>query len=197
MSTNTTGIHIDFASLNGAQTVEHTVTTKWLVTGVANGIDMGRMSISSERRDFPPGISGRHTAEKPSVCYLELGVTPGALPPFSYILTLRASLKEFDIRPAGDAQFSGNYYNIDETISQTIVAQNRGFLESGHYDGLIRHSAAALATFDTKETVHALLPSAIGRFTIEKIEPLGGESPPVEIRWPDGRTESSIQYYPK
>ena len=76
MSTNATDIHIDFGSLKGAKTVEHRVTTEWLVTGVANGIDMGRMSISSERRDFAPGISGRHTAEKPSVCFLELDVNP-------------------------------------------------------------------------------------------------------------------------
>jgi hypothetical protein len=196
MDTNATGIQIDFSSLNGAQTVEHTVTTEWLVTGVANGIDMGRMSISSERRDFAPGISGRHTAEKPSVCFLELDVKPESPPPFSYLLTVEAPLKEFDIRPAGDAPFSGNYYNADETISQIIVEQNRAFLESGHYNGLIRYSAAALAKLDTKETVHALLPSAIGKFTIKKIEPLGTGSPPVEIRWPDGRTESSTKYYP-
>jgi hypothetical protein len=156
---------------------------------------MGRMSISSERRDFAPGISGRHTAEKPSVCFLELGVTPDAPPPFSYMFTLKAPLREFDIRSAGGAPFSGDYYNSDETISQTIVAQNQAFFESGNYDGLIRHSAAALAKLNTKETVHALLPSAIGKFMIEKIEPLGAESPPVEIRWPDGRTESSTKYY--
>ena len=197
MNTNPTGIQIDFTILNGAKTIEHTVTTEWLVTGVAGGIDMGRMSISSDRRDFAQGISGRHTAEKPNVCFLELDVKPESPPPFSYMLTLEASLKEFDIRPAGDALFSGNYYNADETISQTIVEQNRPFLEGGHYDSLIRYSAAAIAKLDAKETVHALLPSAIAKFTIKKIEPLGAESPPVEIRWPDGRAEISSNYYPK
>lgn len=195
MSTNTTGIQIDFATLKGAQTIEHTITTEWLVTGVANGIDMGRTSISADRRDFAPGVSGRHTAEKPSVCYLELDVKPEAPPAFSYMLTLKATLKEFDIRPAGDAQFSGNYYNSDESISQTIVEQNRPFLESGNYNGVVRHSAAAMAKLQTNETVHALLPSAVEKFTIERIEPLGTESPPIEIRWPDGRTESSTKYY--
>lgn len=186
---------IDFSTLNGLQTVEQVVTTKWLVTGVANGIDMSRMSITADRRDFAPGISGRHTSEEEKTSFLELAVQPQAPPPFSYMLTLSAPLKEADICPAGDAVFSGLYYNNDETYSQRIVAHNKGFLESGNYDAIKRFSAAALKQENSYQKVHALFPSAIPKTRIEKIEPLGPDSPPVQIRWPDGKVESTSAYY--
>jgi hypothetical protein len=185
---------VDFHSLTNANTVEHSVTMQWLVTGVVAGIDMGRMSIASGRRDFGPGISGRHTAEMSGTCFRELEVTPTSPPPFSYLITAEAALKEIDIRSAGDAMFSGSYYNPDETISQSIVEQNRPFLESGNYDGVIRHSAAAYHQSKAYETVHALFPSAINKTIIIKIVPLGEHSPSVEIRWPDGRRESTSNY---
>ena len=185
---------IEFSSLNGVKTVEHAVKMQWLVTGVSAGIDMGRMSIASGRLDFGPGISGRHTAENPETCFRELEVTPASPPPFSYLITAEASLKEIDIRSAGDAVFSGNYYNSDETISQGIIEHNRPFLQSGNYDGVVRHSAAAYQKDMTYETVHALLPSAIDKTKIIKVEPLGANSPPVEIRWPDGRRDSTSSY---
>lgn len=164
---------IEFSSLNGVKTVEHAVKMQWLVTGVYAGIDMERMSLASGRRDFGHGISGRHTAEKPETCFRELEVTPASPPPFSYLITAEASLKEIDIRCAGDAVFSGNYYNSDETISQVIIEHNRSFLQSGNYDGVVRHSAAAYHKDKAYETVHALLPSAIEKTKIIKIEPLG------------------------
>lgn len=195
MNTDNSKPKIDFATLQGLQTVEQVVTTKWLVTGVANGIDMSRMSIAAERRDFAPGISGRHTSEQERTSFLELAVQPEAPPPFSYMLTLSAPLKEADICPAGDAAFSGLYYNDDETISQSIVAQNKGFLDSGNYDAISRFSAAALREENSYQKVHALFPSAIPKTRIEKIEPLGPDSPPIQIRWPGGKFESTSDYY--
>jgi hypothetical protein len=186
---------VNFSTLPGIATGEQTISAKWLVTGVSGGIDLGRMSVAPDRRDFGPGISGRQAAAEADTCFLELDVNPKSPPPFSYLVTFTGRVQAVDLRSAGDAAFSGAYYGRDVTPSQDIIEHNRAFLESGNFNAVIRYSAAAQHKRNTLEVVYAFLPSVTGVLEIQNIEPLGDNSPPVPIRWPNGKAENTKDYY--
>src|SRR5258706_241632 len=67
----------------GTEIRESTYTTFWLLTGVAGGIDLNRMSTAS-RRDFPAGVSGSQMGLLPETCFVEVPFFQP--PPFSYLL---------------------------------------------------------------------------------------------------------------
>jgi hypothetical protein len=120
--------------------VDSEYTAYWLLTGVSAGIDLNRMSTASERRDFPAGVSGSHMALRADTCFTEVAVTEET--PFSYLLTFRAKVKEADLRCAGDAAFSGQYYDKDHGYSQEVFIQNSGEFASLGCDCLHHYSAA-------------------------------------------------------
>jgi hypothetical protein len=185
----------NFAMLSGVKTESGNFVIKWLLTGVSEGIDMGWMPTREGRRDFGVGISGFQGAAEPKTCFTELKIIPTSPPPFTYLVTLTGNLKGLDIRSAGDHIFSGDYYNKDRTKSQAIINANATFINSEGYQILIRISAAAKEVFGTYETVFSIFPSAIPYLGIQTVEPLGESSPPIEIRWPDGKKETSDNYY--
>jgi len=173
--------------------VESEYTAYWLLTGVAGGIYLNRMSTASDRRDFPAGVSGSHMALSADTCYLEVPVTEET--PFSYLLTFLVKVKEADLRCAGDAAFSGQYYDRDHGYSQDVFIQNSGEFASLGCDCLHHYSAAAKRQKGTHEDVLAMFPSALPKLELIGVEPLGNNSPPITITLFDGEQRSSEDYY--
>ena len=156
---------------------------------------MGWMPTREGRRDFGSGVSGFFGAADTRTCFTELGINPASPPPFSYLINLTGNLKGLDIRSIEDSSFLSDYYDADVKKSQTVIRANTPFLNSAGYQVIIRYSAAARRTYGTHETVFSVRPLAIPLLGVQMIQPLGDQSPPIEIRWPDGKKETSKNYY--
>jgi hypothetical protein len=162
---------------SGMITGERPFSLKWLLTGVANGIDLHRMS-TGERRDFPAGVSGSHTALEEQTCYLEVPFkTP---PPHSYMLSFTGTLKYADCTKEPNVDFSGTFYDADHGFSQQVFITNSGEYAALGLDGILRYSYPAFQTGSLQEVV-ALFPSARPKLTLTSIAPLGDSSPPVPV----------------
>lgn len=179
-------------SPTGIKIQESKYTPNWLLTGVSGGIDLRRMSTAS-RRDFPSGVSGSQMALEPETCFLEVPFnTP---PPFSYLLTFEGCLREADMRSAGDAAFSGQFYDENHGYSQQVFESNSGELADLGCDCIHRYSAAALKSEGKFADVLSFLPSALPKLVLKKIEPIGSESPPVKITLWNGDVRSVEEFY--
>ena len=169
--------------------------TKWLLTGVSNGIDLKRMSTAEGRRDFPPGVSGSQMAWENDTCFLEVPFDKDSPPDYTYLLTFRAELKLADLRAVGDAGFSGNYYGKDHEFSQNLFIENAPEYTEAGCHGLLRYSAAALKQDDSRKEVLSLFPPALERLVLVKVEPIGRNSPSVPISFFDGESGFTDQFY--
>lgn len=153
--------------------------TKWLLTGVSNGIDLRRMSIADGRRDFPAGVSGSHMAWQDKTCFLEVPFDRSAPPPSTYLLTFTGELNLADLRSVGDAAFSGNFYGTNHGYSRDVFIENiPDYTEAGCH-GILRYSAPAWAQTNSHEEVVALFPSALERLSLVQVEPIGPDSPRI------------------
>jgi hypothetical protein len=160
---------------------EGSFTLYWLLTGVAHCIDLNRMS-TTDRRDFPNGVSGSHMALDRSTCFLELHIDPLTPPPRTYLLTLDGqSLRYADYRSVPSASFSGQMYAPEHGYSQTIFQSSSGEYAGLGLDGLLRYSAPALAFNNSRQEVVGLFPSARPKLTLRRIEHLGLESPAIPV----------------
>jgi hypothetical protein len=169
--------------------------TKWLLTGVSNGIDLRRMSIAAGRRDFPADVSGSHMAWQDKTCFTEVPFDRAAPPPFTYLLTFKGELNLADLRSVGGAAFSGNFYGTNHEYSREVFLENiPEYTEAGCH-GFLRYSAPALAQTNSHEEVVALFPSARQQLSLVQVEPIGSDSPPVPINLFDGSIRSSDEFY--
>jgi hypothetical protein len=169
-------------------------TTKWLLTRVASGIDLNRMSTAS-RRDFPLGVSGSQMTLAPETCFLEVPFPEP--PPFSYLLTFECPIREADMRGAGDAGFSGQYYDPDHGYSQQVFIENSGEFAASGCDCLHRYSAAVKLKAGKLADVLSFFPSARSKIILKEIEPLGTGSPPIQVTLWQGEVRSSEEFYRK
>lgn len=175
----------------GTEIRESTYTTFWLLTGVAGGIDLNRMSTAS-RRDFPAGVSGSQMGLQPETCFVEVPFSQP--PPFSYLLGFTGTLKEADLRRAGDAAFSGRLYDSDHGYSQQIFQQCAPDYADHGCDCMHRFSFAIMRDTGRKEDVLSLFPSAREKLALVSVAPVGPGSPPVPITLFGGSTKSSADY---
>jgi hypothetical protein len=165
----------------GITTGQCSITLHWLLTGVEHCIDLNRMS-TTDRRDFPYGVSGSHMAVDRATCFLELHINPAAPPPKTYLLTLVGdSLRYADYRSVPSASFSGQMYAPEHGYSQSIFQTNSGEYAHIGLDGLLRYSAPALAINNSKQEVVGLFPSARPKLTLKSIEHLGLFSPAISV----------------
>ena len=140
-------------------------------TGMLRDYDLGWMSTAPNRRDFASGVSGSQFSSKLETSLGELHLnTP--YPDNSFHFTLNANLHLVDLRNVPDANFSGQYYNADRSISCKIIEANRDYLKDNGYDGVLRYSKVALDDNKCEEVV-AVTPDAIGKLSVKHVEPLG------------------------
>ncbi len=150
----------------------------WLITGVSGGIDLNRMS-TSDRRDFPQGVSGSHMAADPTTPFKEVRFTKA--PAHSYLLAFDANLNVADCRRNTDPTLDEQLYGPTHDLSQQIFVRNTGEFQALGINGIVRWSAPCLAE-GIKADVYALLPEARQHLTLRSITPIGPNSPPVRIR---------------
>ncbi len=156
-------------------------TLYWLLTGVEQCIDLNRMS-TTDRRDFPRGVSGSHMAVERSTCFLELRIDPVAPPAKTYLLTfICGSLLYADYRHVPSASFSGQMYAPDHGYSQAVFQANSGEYAGLGIDGLLRYSAPSLAINNSRQEVVGLFSSARPKLTLKRIEHMGPFSPAVPV----------------
>ncbi len=182
-------------NLEGITSGQGTFTLYWLLTGVEQCIDLNRMS-TTDRRDFPHGVSGSHMAVDRATCFLELRINQDAPPPKTYLLTfIGERLRYADYRYVPSANFSGQMYAPDYGYSQAVFQANSGAYAALEIDGLLRYSAPALALDSSRQEVVGLFPSARPKLTLKRIEHLGLFSPTIPVLL-FGATEpiSSVNY---
>lgn len=177
---------IQFQDLEGLQPYQLDRPLCWVGTGMACDYDLRRMSTAGGRRDFGNGISGSHTAFVPDTCFTELKISD-PFPENSHLIRLTGSLKLLDIRHGSDdtSTFSGKYYSDDRQLSCDMIDANRGYLQSGGYQGILRFSKPILEQGKLHEVV-ALLPEAIGFLDVQSVEPLNPAYKPIQIIGLDG-----------
>lgn len=150
----------------------------WLITGVAGGIDLNRMS-TADRRDFPEGVSGSHMAGDPITPFKEVKFnTP---PPNSYLLAFDAELKVADCRGNTDPTLDAQLYGPTHDFSQEVFANNSGEFPRLGINSIVRWSAPCLQE-GIKADVYALLPDARQHLTLRSVTPIGSNSTPIGIR---------------
>ncbi|HMP81249.1 MAG TPA: hypothetical protein PKA41_00915 [Verrucomicrobiota bacterium] len=180
----------------GIITAQDSFTLYWLLTGVGACIDLNRMSTTA-RRDFPAGVSGSHMALKRETCFLELRIEQQSPPSGTYLLTLTASdLKYADYRSVPSQSFTGQMYSPDPGYSQQVFIDNSGKFAALSVEGLLHYSAPAYGLDKSLADVLGLFPAARHKLKLDRIEPLGLESPPIPVLL-FGATEpvSSVTYY--
>jgi hypothetical protein len=183
-----------FENLSGLAPVAWTRDLHFVGTGMRRDYDLCWMSTAPGRRDFGSGVSGSHFSAQVDTSLGELHLTE-PYPDDSYHFTLGANLRLLDLRYVPDPTFSGRYYNTDRTISCQIIDANHDYLNSGHYDGILRFSQVALTDGRLAEVV-ALTPEAIGKLTVKTVEPLGHGATDLNIIHPDGRSTPMADYFP-
>jgi hypothetical protein len=179
---------------DNVEIIEQHYETKWLLTGVAGEIDLKRMSTAG-RRDFPVGVSGSHMALDEDTCRLEVAFEQP--PKNSYVLSFTGCLRMADLRSAGDAQFSGQFYDANHDFSQYVFLENQPEYEKEGCDGIHRYSFVAMQKVNEKRDVVAIFPEAFSKLKLVNVQPLGTESPPISIRMPDGSMIQSDQLFPQ
>ncbi len=164
-------------------------------TGMLHDYDLGWMSTAPNRRDFASGASGSQFSSKFETSLGELHLnTP--YPDNSFHFTLNANLRLVDLRNVPDANFSGQYYNADRSISCKIIEANRDYLKDNGYDGVLRYSKVALDDNKCEEVV-AVTPDAIGKLSIKQVEPLGNPTVGLNVVNLDGSKLPIQSFYPK
>lgn len=175
----------EFDKLGGLTSCDWNSPLHFVGTGMAHGYALNWMSTADDRRDWAKGISGSHLAAEPETCFRELGLTSPPYPDDSYRIVLRGNLRLLDLRCVQSSAFSGDYYSTDRSFSCQIIERNRDYIESGHYDGILRYSQPLLANGQYSEVI-ALTPAAIGKLSAAEIYGLGNSTCQLTITWPDG-----------
>jgi hypothetical protein len=157
----------------------------WLVTGVADMIDLNRMS-TGDRRDFPFGVSGSHMAGDRATPFREVQFT--APPPNTYLLRFDADLIVGDYRTNKDPGFEEKMYGKAQNYSQEVFVANSGEFAQLGINAIVRYSAPSKAA-GIDSDVYGIFPSARGMLTLREIEPIGSNSPPIRIRLFEGPSE--------
>jgi hypothetical protein len=185
---------ISFSKISGTSYINGQTSADWLITGVTGTLDLRHMSTGDQRRDFPPGDSGRHLGSSLNVCAAELRVNPLDPPPGSYHCRFMGYLRQVDARAAGDSVFSGSYYGADKTFSYRLMAASEDLFDTGNLDVIMRHSVPMLQSGNSGDVL-ALFPSAIENLDIAWIQPLG-DSPHIPVILRDGQTKSTTDFPP-
>jgi hypothetical protein len=184
-----------FQNLSGLAPATWNNELHFIGTGIMHDYDLRWMSTAPNRRDFGAGVSGSQFSAKMETSLGELHLTQ-PYPDNSFHVTLNANLHLLDLRKVPDANFSGQYYNDDRSVSCKIVEANRDFLNANGYDGILRYSKVALEG-DKFEEVVAVTPDAIGKLSVKQIEPLGKSNVGLNVINPDGSKVPMHTFYSK
>lgn len=174
----------EFRNLSGLAPVNWNADLHFVGTGMTRDYDLGWMSTAPNRRDFGAGISGSQFSAKVETSLGELQLIQ-PYPDNSFHVALNTNLRLLDLRNVPDANFSGQYYNADRSVSCKIIDANRDYLNGNGYDGILRYSKVALDDNKLEEVV-AVTPDAIGKLSVKQVEPLGKCTVELNVVNPDG-----------
>jgi len=184
-----------FQNLSGLAPANWNNELHFVGTGMMRDFDLGWMSTAPNRRDFGPAVSGSQFSAKLETSLSELHLTQ-PYPNNSFHFTLDANLRLLDLRNVPEANFSGQYYNADRSISCKMIEVNRDYLRDNGYDGILRHSKVAL-DYNKLEEVVAVTSDAIGKLSVKQVEPLGNSSVVLNVVNLDGSKTPIQTFYPK
>jgi hypothetical protein len=165
----------------------------WLLKEVGDRIDLSFLGTKGDRRDYPPGCTGRHLAADEYTCFREVNVRRDMPPRRTYLLCFTGELCLADCLCVPSATFGGLLYDFDHFYSQHFFHTHSGVWVGNGANALRRHSAPLLAR-GIEQSVVALFPEGIQKLKLEWIEPIGLESPDIPIIPLDKRAVNSRDY---